>query len=504
MQPCPLISLDRIDVFQQGAQLLRGVTWEWRAGENWLVYGANGAGKSTFLRLVHGDLWPHHSSGGRRLYHLDGETTDSAIGVGRHMGFVSAEQQDHYHRSGIDLAGRDVILSGFHGAVWNQGEAPATEKARVEELAAELGIGSLLGKSILVMSSGERRKLLIARALVKRPPLLLLDEALNYLDAESRAGVAAMLERLMASGTCIVYTTHRRNDFIPGTTHRLVLKDGAVQESGPFRVAANSGAASAEAVPVPVPDEARRRLVAVENADVYLNNQRILHGINWEVWTHENWAVIGANGSGKSTLLRLIAGEHYPAWGGMVKRFEFRVTGNIWEVKELVGFVSAETQTSWPQEVSVENVVLSGFFGTKDVYTDVSREQRERAAAVMEAFYLDPYAGRAFGTLSYGEKRRTLLARAMVNRPVLLVLDEPCNGLDEATRDLVLARIHEYSLADGRVLYATHHPEEIPATTTHVALMEKGRLAYGGARSGLPPELGARFGIGPGSGRRDS
>lgn len=494
MGPQPLISLDRVDVFWYGAFLLREVSWTLRRGENWLIHGANGAGKSTFLRLLLGDLWPHHSSAGKRLYHLDGETTESTIEARHRIGYVSAEQQDHYQRTGVDLSGSHVILSGLYDVVWPQGGPSEEDLARVRQIATRLHLEPLLAKSILQMSSGERRKLLIARALVKEPELLLLDEALNYLDTPTRREVMEFLARIAAEGTGLVYTTHRAVDAIPGTTHRLDLEDGRVISAGEF-IPPSAPQPRHWSTAAPVPVETKRRLVAIRNVDVYLNRIRVLRGIDWEIWTHENWALIGRNGSGKSTLLRLVAGDHYPAWGGKIQRFEFEVTGNVWELKEKVGFLSGELQTSHPEDVMVCNVVLSGFFGTQDLYAEPSAQQLARTEELIEEFKLAPLAERPFGTLSYGEKRRTLMARAMVHQPLLMILDEPCNGLDARARTQMIERIEGASRGYGRIVYATHHAEELPATITHFALLDQGKLVFAGPRDELPPDAAERFGI---------
>lgn len=495
MTPLPLVTLDRVDVFWFGAFLLRDITWTLRRGENWLISGANGAGKSTLLRLILGDLWPHHTSIGKRLFHFDGEPSESTIGIRNRIGYVSAEQQDHYQRTGVELTGEQVILSGLYDVVWPQGGPAEEDLARVREVATRLRLEKLLPHGILRMSSGERRKLLIARALVKNPSLLLLDEALNNLDLESRREVIDLLAQIAADGTNLVYTTHRAHDVISGTTHRLVLEDGRIVSDGRF----TSPSVPAERRwdnPSPVPVETKRRLIAIRNVDVYLNRVRVLRELNWEIWTHENWALIGRNGSGKSTLMRLVAGDHYPAWGGGIERFAFEVTGNVWELKEKIGFLSGELQTSHPGDVAVCDVVLSGFFGTQDVYTEPDSDQLARTEELIEEFKLSALSDRPFGTLSYGEKRRTLLARAMIHRPLLMILDEPCNGLDAKARSQMLDRIESASRGYGRILYATHHAEELPSTITHVALIEEGKLIFAGPRGELPEAIAEHFGLG--------
>lgn len=216
-------------------------------------------------------------------------------------------------------------------------------------------------------------------------------------------------------------------------------------------------------------------LVQVQNATVYRGDTEALTDIDWTHREGENWAVVGNNGSGKTTLMKLIFGELLPLDGGEVHWFNSRQWHGLFDIRERVGFVSAEFQETYDQNVTALEVVESGFFSSIGLWERVLSSQKQKAAAQLRHLGIETLADKPFFSLSYGEARRVLLARALVHRPSLLVLDEPCAGLDIPTREHFLetlgGRIGKTSL-----IYVTHHIEEILPAITHVLLLQNGRI----------------------------
>jgi molybdate transport system ATP-binding protein len=205
----------------------------------------------------------------------------------------------------------------------------------------------------------------------------------------------------------------------------------------------------------------------------------VLDEINWTVRRGENWALLGPNGSGKTTLLSLILGDNPQAYANRITLFgRHRGSGeSIWEIKERIGWVASELHLYYPGTVPCFDVVCSGFFDSVGLYRRCSDEQRKTASTWMDRLGIAGYADAMFGRISEGEQRMVLLARALVKHPWLLILDEPCQGLDRDNRERVLRTIDVVgSQIDTSVIYVTHRPDDVPNIITHVMRLDRGRI----------------------------
>jgi molybdate transport system ATP-binding protein len=210
-------------------------------------------------------------------------------------------------------------------------------------------------------------------------------------------------------------------------------------------------------------------LIDLRNVTVTHQGVPVFENLCWTVRSGQHWAVCGPNGSGKTTLLSLIVGDHPQAYANTVWVFgNLRGGGgSIREIKEGIGIISAELQVRYRKAVTAAEVVLSGFFDSVGLYRRASRDQQAAARAWMESLGIHPLAAKKFNHLSHGEQRMVLLARAMVKPPRLLVLDEPCQGLDSGNRRLILRTVDRIAAAGSTtVLYVSHHADETPACIT--------------------------------------
>ncbi len=220
----------------------------------------------------------------------------------------------------------------------------------------------------------------------------------------------------------------------------------------------------------------KRTLIDIRNADVYLGESKVLSSINWSMKQGENWAVVGNNGAGKTTFMKLVFGEIIPAYGGAVHWFGHTDLAPLSDIREKTGFVSAEYQENYLPGISGWEVVASGFFSSIGLYDKVSSKQKKTALDWMKFLEIGNLEKCLFGKMSYGEARRVLLARALVSRPALLILDEPCSGLDIPTREHFLKTLEKLSAIRIRVIYVTHHIEEIMPLITHVLFLKNGKV----------------------------
>jgi molybdate transport system ATP-binding protein len=206
---------------------------------------------------------------------------------------------------------------------------------------------------------------------------------------------------------------------------------------------------------------------------------QILDGIDWTVRRGERWALLGPNGAGKTTLLSLILGDNPQAYANNVTLFgRRRGSGeSIWEVKQQIGWVAPELHLYYPKSLSCLEVVCSGFFDSVGIYRRPSPEQCEAARRWVEHLGISHLAAGPFASISEGQQRLVLMARAVVKNPALLVLDEPCQGLDVEHRDRVLQTVDTISARlDSSLIYVTHDPHALPASISHVLRLEVGRI----------------------------
>lgn len=219
----------------------------------------------------------------------------------------------------------------------------------------------------------------------------------------------------------------------------------------------------------------------------FKQGQTILNDISWSVEPGQHWVIIGNNGSGKTTLLNLITGYIWPT-AGTVEVFGQRFGQvDLRELRKSIGWVSSafadRVFASHPTERAVD-VVASGKFASVGLYDTLTPADIQQAADWLAEFGASELAERPYHMLSQGEKQRVLLARAWMTQPKLLILDEPCTGLDILAREQLLAAIARLSAAPGgpTLLYVTHHAEEVLPRFTHALLMRGGRVPAAGSK----------------------
>ena len=224
--------------------------------------------------------------------------------------------------------------------------------------------------------------------------------------------------------------------------------------------------------------------IRLEHVSLTRNNTEIIKDMSWEVKKGEHWALLGLNGAGKTSLLKLITGYEW------VSRGQVSVLGkrfgevNLQELRKSIGWVSSslDERLQTKSNDTAFEVVLSGAFASFGLYEQVTERQIERATELIESFGITYAINRPFRLLSQGEKKKTLLARAWMANPELLILDEPCNGLDVYSREQLLNIIHYLATQpDGPTLiYVSHHIEEIMPPFKKVLLLKNGeKLAEG-------------------------
>ncbi|MGO9116240.1 MAG: ABC transporter ATP-binding protein [Desulfomonilaceae bacterium] len=478
-----LVELHNVSVSQGRTVILSGISWTLSTGQNWAILGRNGAGKTTFLKLVRGDIWPD-PKGGLRLFHINGTARKSPIGFREKTGVVSSELLDTYKRNGRNIRGLDVVLSGFFDSAYLHQATDAKQIARSKEVIASLSIDDLIEKDFLSLSLGQAKRILIARAIVHGPRLLILDELGTGLDRESKKTVMEIVQGLTENGTQILCSTHIEEDLLSVVTHCLQLDEGKIVGNGPKEeMPAMARKEPAKLFAPRTPEHSAvsngNPLITIKDVDVFRKGKPVLHRINWTIKPGENWAVLGRNGSGKTTLLRLISGDLAPAWGGSISRFGIE-SHNLWEIRRKLSLVSADLQAWHEYRRTGLDAVVSGFFGSIGVHNTVAEHQSLTARQWLQDYDLEELAERDIQTLSYGQLRILLIMRAMVTNPMMLLLDEPLSGLDKKVRSQVLNLLDSLASKGTVLVYVTHRISELPLSITKALVLKNGTVDFCG------------------------
>jgi len=458
--------LEGLSVDFDGRFGLHGIDWRLEPGQQWLVVGANGAGKSALAAVLAG--------AGQR-------TAGRIEGLPERVALVSYEAQAELiaaERRKDDADITDVVSEGtpVRELAYRDG-ADGVDRARVDELVGTFGLAPLLDRAFRKLSTGETRKLMLVRALSQRPELLVLDEPFDGLDADTHAGLHGLLADL-APSVRMVIVLNRLDEapaFITDIAHvgdaRLlscVPRTDAARwaelhrllhlQTTDLRVPAPEGATGAADRPPPLDPE--QPLVHLEGVAVRYGDTTIFEGIDWTIRAGEHWQLSGPNGSGKTALLSLITGDHPQCYVNDITVFGYkRGTGeSIWQIKRHIGYVSTALQWEYRVSASVRNVIVSGFHDSIGLYARHSDEQGRIADAWLDLLGMRDRSSEPFTRLSHGDQRLLLIARAMVKHPPLLILDEPCLGLDDMNRQRVLALIERICAgSETTVLYVNHH-----------------------------------------------
>jgi len=505
-----LLSLDNVTIRANNLLCFAGTNWSIHKDEQWAVIGPTGAGKSLFVNALCGRLPVVH---GQIRYYFDDTPDGRTYLRAGEIVQVSSETQREllqqyagYHQARWQSTESDGVPTVADFLNWqsieshspyemNQPSADesiyATRRTQAVEL---LGIAPLLNRKLIHLSIGEGRKVLLVRALMQSPKLLILDDPFGGLDEATRKTLIGTLTAILEGGQQRLLLVTSRPDEIPnGITHVLgiaeyqVVTQGAkadvlaapfakgvfIVDQRPAREILMPPAADWPVLPPGAP------LIELQHASVKYQDVTVLQDITWTMQQGEHWAIRGPNGAGKSTLLSLILADNPQAYANELKIFgRRRGSGeSIWDIKRHIGWVAPEIHMYYQSQASCKTIVCSGFFDSVGLFHNVTHAQLQSAAKWMQAVGIETLAERSFREISMGEQRLVLLARALVKQPRLLILDEPCQSLDGLNRSRIIQLLDNLCRQTPvSLLYVTHHLDELPRSITHVMHLENGRM----------------------------
>ncbi|MCE1252020.1 MAG: ATP-binding cassette domain-containing protein [Anaerolineae bacterium] len=524
------IRLDDITIQANQKNSFEHTSWQIDKDQNWAIIGETGSGKSTLakaiarkLPLQGGQIWydfndPDAPEGrpflnAREILILSPET---------HSQFLqqyAAYHQARWHSFEADdiptvsdlLNWQNIVRQSPFEVVKMVVDEEAYLQKR-KEVIDLFKLDYLLDRKIIHVSHGESRKVFIARLLMHLPRLLILDDPYSGLDQESRERLASGIQALIARrDPPLLFVTSRLEDIPDGINYLMAVKDNRVLCCGDRETVLKNEAVKASFLVKDKPQKRFERssvfdallktysadyaegalkgdveLIHMRDVCVTYGNVQVLKNINWTVKQGERWALLGHNGAGKTTLLSLILADNPKSYANDFYLFgQKRGSGeSIWEIKQKIGVVSPELHIFYRKSISCLEAVCSGFFDSVGLYNQCSTEQTEIARRWLKAMNMQNHEQDPFYSLSTGQQRLTLLARALVKNPQLLVLDEPCQALDDEYRFFIIDLLDQICARTPiSLLFVTHYRSEIPASITHQLNLDHGQAIYNGPRT---------------------
>lgn len=438
------------------------IDWTLEPGQVWAIMGGSGSGKSALAAALTGA----------------GELTSGTLeGIVQNAGVVSLESQAaliERERLRDDSDITDKVSQG------TPAREMLEEVCKDTELLAKLirlfRLEALLDRGFRKLSSGETRKLLFTRALTSKPDMLIVDGPFEGLDAQTVPLVSDILKQVSTDVPTLL-VVNRLDELPDFITHIALLEKGYLKTTAETNDQAAMdliskllhlktsdiripGADPGEPTPPLNPADP---LVNIRDASVRYTNNLVFDHLDWRIEAGQHWQLTGPNGSGKTSLLNLITGDHPQCYNNDIFIFGYqRGSGeSIWDIKQHIGYVSSALHWDYRVSINCKNVIISGFYDSIGLYTKATDIQLEIAMQWLKILGFEDRAGQAFNQFSYGDQRLLLIARAMVKHPHLLILDEPCFGLDDMNRQLVLALIEKICAgSESTVIYVNHHAQD--------------------------------------------
>ncbi|ADV47846.1 ABC transporter related protein [Cellulophaga algicola DSM 14237] len=349
-------------------------------------------------------------------------------------------------------------------------QGDALTKSKIEALIFEEEVHDIktatknTSQSLKSMSSGEQRKVVLEHLLNSNLDYLVLDNPFDNLDHESIADLKQSIEK-NASKIIFIIVLSRKSDALDFITTRFQLLD-----NGSLALIDNSNKSNPEIhftkeIPKPIKSIHGEgdSLINFKNIEVSFDEKLILKNINWEIKKNSFWQLIGKNGSGKTTLLSLITGENNKGYGQELYLFgKKKGTGEtIWDIKQKIGYYTPTLTHNFKRTDTVKNMLISGLNDSIGLYKIPTENQLLLAKEWLEALNMEHLAEKVFIELPVGQQRLIMIGRAMIKHPLVLILDEPTENLDDDSAALFVALTNKIALETTTAIIFVSHREEV-------------------------------------------
>jgi molybdate transport system ATP-binding protein len=474
----PVVHIANLTIQHGKDSVLQDLNWQIFPGEQWILGGPSGTGKTTLAKAIAGQL----KYEGTISFHLDHGSPLPAIVhyVSNWFQFTNLEgDRNFYYQQRYNKFAKNDTLTVF---------AELKHFAKEQQLSFEditpylstFGFENFKDQQLIELSSGEHKRLQLVKALWLQPQVLIIDQPYTGLDVQSRKDLNLVFDQLTAKGVSLLLISNDDeqpdciNRFAEIQNGKIVLRQNSEEISkGTVRKRKELPYFLQQSPQISAPI-----MVKMKGINIAYGEKQVLKNIDWEVKAGEKWLLQGHNGSGKSTLLSLINGDHPQAYANDIHLFgKKRGSGeSIWEIKEHLGIISPELHWYYDMNANVGQTIASGFFDSMSLYQKLGYEQQQKLDQVLYFFDLKEVKHKTLGSLPLGQQRLALLARTIVKHPKLLILDEPCQGLDKEQTQYFNDVIDDLSKNGQTLIYVGHFQTQLPSCIDNRIILEKGEI----------------------------
>lgn len=466
--------------FQYGSNIvLKNLNWKINKGENWQIGCPSGTGKTTLAKIISGEI--KNFEGSIEVnFDENSELPKKVLYVSNWYQFTNLEgDKNFYYQQRYNKFAKNETLTVF-AELKHFSKKEYLNFQNVEKYLQIFGFENFKEQQLIELSSGEHKKLQLVKALWLKPQILIIDQPYTGLDVKSRANLNAIFEDLTQDGMSLLIINN--DDDVPNCiTHFAEIKNGELKEVSHYSEMSKGEERIPKELPYFLqksPETASKVMVKMENVNVSYGDKQVLKNINWQLNEGEKWLLQGPNGSGKSTLLSLLNGDHPQAYANEIYLFgNKRGSGeSIWDIKEKIGIISPELHWYYDLNANVGQTIASGFFDSMSLYKKLSFEQQQKLEQILLFFDLKEDKNKKLNTLSLGKQRLALLARTIVKNPELLVLDEPCQGLDVQQTKYFNRVVDDLCKRGQTLIYVGHFESQLPKCISHKLILENGEI----------------------------
>lgn len=472
------VAISNLNLKYQQKQVLKDLNWTINRGENWVLGGESGSGKTSLAKIIAG------------LQSASGEikiTLDFTNSLPVQILFVESWYQFknlegvanfYYQQRYTSQQAKDTLT--VHAELVGFGKENGLHFDHVEPILDALNFATFASSQLIELSSGEHKKLQLVKALWLKPQILIIDQPYTGLDFSSRKNLNILLDEISTQGVQLILIC---NDLeLPSAiNHCAKIVDGQLVEVDSLEVSFTNSANHLKEIPEFLkesPIYSSENIVKMVDVNINYGDKQVLKNINWEVKAGEKWLLQGHNGSGKSTLLSLVNGDHPQSYANELYLFGNK-RGNgesIWDIKQHIGLISPEFHWYFDATSTVWQSIASGFYDTVGLFQKLPYTKSTQVDELIAFFGLTENKNELLSSLPLGKQRLVLLARTIIKNPELLILDEPCQGLDQQQTQHFNQLVDKLCSNGMTLIYVGHFESQLPTCIQKRILLEKGEV----------------------------
>ncbi|MCX2431469.1 ATP-binding cassette domain-containing protein [Pedobacter sp. GR22-10] len=473
----PFVHIQNLNLSYYNKVVLKDLYWAMNVCENYVIGGKSGTGKTSLAKAIAG-LIPAQGS-----IEIDFDVLSTlpkeVLYVESWYQFKNLEgvANFYYQQRYTSQQAKETLT--VHAELVSYGKEKGLHFDQVEPILEALGFATFASSQLIELSSGEHKKLQLVKALWLKPQLLIVDQPYTGLDAASRKNLNILLDRVAEEGVQLILICNESE--LPTCINSFAeIRDGQL-----IQVDALEPSVSSEIHLREIPDFLKespvyssQNIVKMVNVNISYGEKQVLKNINWEVKAGEKWLLQGHNGSGKSTLLSLVNGDHPQSYANELYLFgNRRGSGeSIWDIKQHIGLISPEFHWYFDPTATVWQSIASGFYDSVGLFQQLPYSKSEQVNELINYFGLTESRNELLSTLPLGNQRLVLLARTIIKNPELLILDEPCQGLDQQQTQHFNQLVDELCSNGMTLIYVGHFESQLPTCIEKRILLEKGEV----------------------------